>query len=244
MAAPLATLPDRAIIEITGDETLAFLQDLITADVENLKSGEAAHGGLLTPQGKILFDFFVLATDSGVLIDCAREQRDALLQRLMMYKLRLPLEIAARDDLSVAVAWDGEPGSRPEGVTCFADPRLAALGWRVVGPSAVIGGFASVDADEYRNARYRQGLADSLEVGSGELFPHEANYDQFGSVNFKKGCYVGQEVVSRMQHRGTARSRIVPVEAQSGLPESGAPVMAGSRQSGKLIAASGILAWQ
>jgi folate-binding Fe-S cluster repair protein YgfZ len=111
MAAPLATLPDRAIIEITGDETLAFLQDLITADVENLKSGEAAHGGLLTPQGKILFDFFVLATDSGVLIDCAREQRDALLQRLMMYKLRLPLEIAARDDLSVAVAWDGEPGS-------------------------------------------------------------------------------------------------------------------------------------
>lgn len=239
MAAPLATLPDRAIIEITGDETLAFLQDLITADVENLKSGEAAHGGLLTPQGKILFDFFVLTTASGVLIDCAREQRDALLQRLMMYKLRLPLGIAARDDLSVAVCWDAKPGELPEAVTCFTDPRLAALGWRLVGPVSALDGLESADAGAYRLVRYRSGIADSLEVGSGELFPHEANYDQFGSVNFKKGCYVGQEVVSRMQHRGTARSRIVPVEAQSGLPEAGAPVMAGSRQSGKLIAASG-----
>lgn len=239
MAVRLATLADRAIIEITGNETLAFLQDLITADVENLKSGEAAHGGLLTPQGKILFDFFVLASEAGVLIDCAREQRDTLLQRLMMYKLRLPLGIAARDDLSVTVCWDGKPEKVPEGVTCFADPRLASLGWRLVGPASSLASLESADADAYRQARYRFGLADSLEIGSGELFPHEANYDQFGSVNFKKGCYVGQEVVSRMQHRGTARSRIVPVEGQSGLPAAGVPVMTGSRQSGKLIAASG-----
>ena len=202
-------LADRAIIEITGNETLAFLQDLITADVENLKSGEAAHGGLLTPQGKILFDFFVLASEAGVLIDCAREQRDTLLQRLIIYKLRLPLGIAARDDLSVAVCWDGKPEEVPEGVTCFADPRLASLGWRLVGPASSLASLESADADAYRQARYRFGLADSLEIGSGELFPHEANYDQYGSVNFKKGCYVGQEVVSRMQHRGTARSRTV-----------------------------------
>lgn len=241
MAARLAALPDRAIIEVSGDGTLAFLQDLITADVENLKPGEAAHGGLLTPQGKILFDFFVSATDAGVLIDCAREQRDALLQRLMMYKLRLPLGIAARDDLSVAVCWDGKPDSTPAGVTCFADPRLASLGWRLVGPASALASLESADAGDYHQTRYRLGLADSLEIGSGELFPHEANYDQFGSVNFKKGCYVGQEVVSRMQHRGTARSRIVPVEGQSGLPAAGAPVMTGSRQSGKLIAASGNL---
>jgi folate-binding Fe-S cluster repair protein YgfZ len=114
MAASLARLDDRAIIEISGEGTLAFLQDLITADVEGLQPGDAAHGGLLTPQGKIMFDFFVLATGGGVLIDCAREQRDALLQRLMMYKLRLPLDIAARDDLSVAVAWQERPDDVPD----------------------------------------------------------------------------------------------------------------------------------
>jgi folate-binding protein YgfZ len=239
MAASLARLDDRAIIEISGEGTLAFLQDLITADVEGLQPGDAAHGGLLTPQGKIMFDFFVLATGGGVLIDCAREQRDALLQRLMMYKLRLPLGIAARDDLSVAVAWQERPDDVPDEATCFADPRVASMGWRMIAPAAALGSVSGADGDEYRTARYRIGLADSMEIGSGELFPHEANYDQFGSVNFRKGCYVGQEVVSRMQHRGTARSRIVPVEAQAALPEPGAPVMAGSRQSGKLIGASG-----
>ncbi len=238
MAGPVATLTDRAVIELTGGETLAFLQDLITADVESLRAGEAAHGGLLTPQGKILFDFIVLATADGVLVDCLASARDGLVQRLSMYKLRRPITISARDDLAVAVAWGDAAPVQMQGVISYRDPRLAELGWRLIGPAEVIAATGG-DAHAYAAHRHSLGIADSAEIGSSELFPHEANYDQLGSVNFSKGCYVGQEVVSRMQHRGTARSRVVPVNAAGDLPAAGSVVMAGERKAGSILGVSG-----
>jgi tRNA-modifying protein YgfZ len=239
MANTVAPLDDRAIIELTGDGTLGFLQDLITTDVVKLQPGGAAHGGLLTPQGKILFDFFVVAIADGVLVECPAEARAALLQRLTMYKLRRAIDIAARDDLAVAVAWGDEAPSVPQGVISYHDPRLAELGWRLIGPVAAITEMAEGTADAHAAHRHALGIADSVEIGSGEMFPHEANYDQLGSVNFAKGCYVGQEVVSRMQHRGTARSRIVPVSAAEALPARGSVVMAGERKVGSLVGQSG-----
>jgi tRNA-modifying protein YgfZ len=196
---PNQMLPDRAVIAISGDGALAFLHNLLTCDVANLGQGQAAYGALLSPQGKILHDIFVFNAGDQILLDCALEQRDALLQKLMMYKLRAKLTITARDDLEIAVGDEG-----------YCDPRMAAMGHRFF---AAKGAFAA--GDGYHAARISVGLADSVQdIGTNNLFPHEANLDQFGGVNFTKGCYVGQEVVSRMQHRGTARSRILPVIGQ------------------------------
>ena len=188
--------PDRAIISISGEGALAFLHNLLTCDVAGLAQGQAAYGALLSPQGKILHDIFVFNAGEYVLIDCALQQREALLQKLMMYRLRAKLDIKSRDDLEVAVGDEG-----------YVDPRNAAMGHRFF---AAKGSFKI--GEGYDAARINLGLADSIQdIGSNNLFPHEANFDQFGGVSFTKGCYVGQEVISRIQHRSTARSRILPI---------------------------------
>jgi tRNA-modifying protein YgfZ len=211
-------LPHRGVIAISGDGALAFLHNLLTCDVATLAQGQAAYGALLSPQGKILHDIFVFNAGEQVLIDCASEQRDALLQKLMMYKLRAKLTIAARDDLEVAVGDEG-----------YVDPRNPEMGHRFF---AAKGAFKS--GGGYDAARIALGLADSVQdIGTNNLFPHEANLDQFGGVNFTKGCYVGQEVVSRMQHRGTARSRILPVTGQ-GLTK-GASITSADKSIGEIL---------
>ena len=131
----IASLPERTVIEIEGEGTLAFLQDLVTANVAGLSPGEAAHGALLTPQGKILFDFFVLATDDGVLIDCAKDSAASLVQKLTLYRLRRALSIEPLNDLAVAAIWGTSQGYTVDGGRVFADPRNANLGARVIAPA-------------------------------------------------------------------------------------------------------------
>ena len=218
--------PDRAVISIRGEGGLAFLHNLLTCDVVGLAMGEAAYGALLSPQGKILHDFFVFNAGESVLLDCAASQRAALLQKLMLYKLRAKLEIAARDDLEVAVGTEG-----------YADSRNAQLGHRFF---AAAGSFKS--GEGYDAARIALGLADSeQDIGSGVLFSHEANFDLIGGVSFSKGCYVGQEVVSRMQHRGTARSRILPVASMGKLPAPQTAITSGETAIGTLLSNDGTL---
>lgn len=235
----ITSLPDRALIEVKGEDTLPFLQDLVTANVGDLKPGQAVHSALLTPQGKILFDFFILAVEGGVLLDCAADSAASLVQRLTMYRLRRALSIAPLDDLAVAAAWGDADLSTLSDGHVFPDPRIPELGSRVIAPNAVIVSISSHSPEAYREHRYKLGMSDAAEIGSGELFPHEACYDQFATVDFSKGCYVGQEVVSRMQHRGTARSRLVPVDASATLPAPGTTVMADDRQVGTLLGAHG-----
>jgi folate-binding protein YgfZ len=219
-------LTGRAVLAVRGQDATHFLHKLLTADIEHLAEGAATWAALLSPQGKILFDMLVLKGADGFLIDCAASQRADLVKRLTIYKLRAKVEIAARDDLAVSVS----PAPLPGG---YADPRFEAIGWRAMREAAG-------EAEGYDAARIALGLPDSeADVGSGEFFPHEANMDQLGGVSFKKGCYIGQEVVSRMEHRGTARSRILPVTLDGTSPPKGTDIRAGEKQIGTLLSSSG-----
>ncbi|MFO0990663.1 MAG: folate-binding protein [Hyphomicrobiales bacterium] len=220
-------LPGRSVLAVAGADAGGFLQGLVTSDVEGLAPGMAGYAALLTPQGKILFDFPLQRQDDGFLIDCATSQREALVKRLGFYKLRAKVAITPREDLKVVVAEAPAPG-------LFADPRLVALGYR--GYST--GDFA--EAATYEARRIALGIADSeADIGSSELFPHEANLDQLNGLSFSKGCYVGQEVVSRMEHRGTARTRILPLKLDGAAPAKGTPILAGVKQIGTLLSSAG-----
>ncbi len=222
-------LPGRALFSIEGPDAGHFLNNLVTADIEGLAPGQAIHAALLSPQGKILFDFFVLRTAEAYLIDCAARQRAELVKRLGFYKLRAKVSVAVHE---------GEVGvslQEPKSDLRFADPRSAAIGWRYV-----VERDSLAESLDYDAARIALGLADSeADLGSGEFFPHEANLDQLGAVSFNKGCYVGQEVVSRMEHRGTARSRILPVELGGEAPPKGTEIRSGDKLVGSMLSSFG-----
>jgi len=231
---PMPThLKARAVAEVSGPEARDFLQSLVTNDIAAMKPGQALWAGLLTPQGKILFDFFVFDTgDDGFILDVSAAQRDALLQRMGMYRLRRDVEIAPRDDLAVA---DGEVSGA---VAVFDDPRLAGMGARSIVRREVAAELAD-DAGDHHARRIALGLPDSdADIGSGKLFPHEANFDQLGGVSFTKGCYVGQEVVSRMQHRSTTRNRLLPVRGRGALV-GGAEITGAGKRIGEVFSTAG-----
>jgi folate-binding protein YgfZ len=177
----------------------------------------------------MLFEFFVLRMEDGFLIDCAASQAPDLAKRLSLYRLRAKVTVIALD------GWVGVWPTEPDAPLRFPDPRIAAIGWRFIGANAT-----QADAIGYDAARIALGLADSdADLGSGNYFPHEANLDQLGGVSFTKGCYVGQEVVARMEHRGTARSRILPVSLDGPAPAKGSPISSGNVQPGTLLSSAG-----
>jgi tRNA-modifying protein YgfZ len=237
-----SVLPSRAVLRVRGGDARKFLQGLITNDIGKAQEGAAIHAGLLSPQGKVLFDFLVVADGDGVLLDVAKDKAGELVQRLNFYRLRAQVEIAEEPALAVAAAWGGSP-SLPDGAVAFADPRLAELGFRLLMPKdtgvAMLGCETTSEAD-YHAFRIGRGVPEGgLDYSFGEVFPHEALFDQLNGVDFAKGCYVGQEVVSRMEHRGTARKRIVPIEGSGALPQSGTNVEADDVPIGMLGSVSG-----
>lgn len=240
MSEPHTTqLADRSIVGVTGPDAAKLLQGLVTNDLNLLKTQAAAYAGLLSPQGKILSDFFLVSAPDGFLLETARETVDLLVKRLSMYRLRANVEIKdVSADYTVAACWGdgGQPLAGIAGAIAYADPRLAQLGTRILMPPAgepVAHGNAS-QAD-YHAHRIGLGVPQGgLDFAYGDIFPHEALLDQLHGVAFGKGCYVGQEIVSRMEHRGTARKRIVPVVASGPLPSSGSDVKAGGVVIGTL----------
>ena len=237
-----ALLADRAVLRVTGADARKFLQGMLTNEVGKLEDGRAIHSGLLAPQGKILFELFVVALNGDFLIDMAQDRTAELIKRLGFYRLRSQVTIEEENGLKVAAVWGGSP-RLPDGAIAYADPRLAELGSRVIlAASASVGALGCGEASEadYHAMRIKQGVPEGgRDYAFGETFPHEALFDQLNGVDFKKGCYVGQEVVSRMEHRGLARKRIVPVEGDAPLPARGTPVEAGGVPIGELGSVAG-----
>jgi folate-binding Fe-S cluster repair protein YgfZ len=175
-------LTNRAVVGVEGADARDFLQALLTSDVLPLTTGQAAYGALLTPQGKVLFDLFALATEAGFVLDAAAATADDLVKRLTMYRLRRKIEIGRKADLAVAAIWGGETPPDLEDCMLFRDPRAAGMGWRAIGPTAVLEAAATDDAGRYEAHRMALGIADSVrDIGTGQLFPHEANLDQLNS---------------------------------------------------------------
>ncbi len=237
---PQTHLQDRGVVRVAGPDAKSFLDGLLTCDVDRVTLQTARLGALLTPQGKILFDFVVFAmpeeAGGGYALDVLKAYAPDLARRLGFYKLRAKVQIEDRSNLLAVVAgWgDTAPPDDEVGVVA-ADPRLPALGWRALVAADDAAEFAAVPADEYHAHRIALGVPEGgRDFLYGNAFPHEAMMDQLHGVDFDKGCYVGQEVVSRMHHRGTARTRIVPVVYPEGfVPEPGTDVTAGDRTLGK-----------
>jgi folate-binding protein YgfZ len=237
-----ALLADRTALRVRGADAAKLLQGLITNDIAKARDGAAVHAGLLTPQGKILFDFFVVPSEDGFLLEVAAGQVSDLMKRIVFYKLRAQAEVSEAP-YSVVAVWSERPPTLPEGAILYADPRLPALGYRVLLPSPVslaALGCAEASEAEYHSLRIRLGVPQGgLDYAYGDAFPHEALFDQLHGVDFKKGCYVGQEVVSRMEHRGTARKRVVPIAGTAALPSPGTSIEAGATALGNLGSVSG-----
>jgi hypothetical protein len=244
--AKMALLPDRGVVRVAGPDAAKFLNGSITADLSALQSQAAVHAALLTPQGKMLFEFFVMrAPDGGFLLETARDFADALVKRLKMFILRARVEAEnVSDAYQVAAAWCGAPPADGKRIV-YADPRLPKMGSRMLAP--VPPGFAGgvegdaewVAAEAYHSHRIALGVPEGgKDYAFGDTFPHEADLDLLNGISFTKGCYIGQEVVARMKHKGVVRKRVVPVEAAAPL-RSGAPVMAGAAEIGRIGSVAG-----
>jgi tRNA-modifying protein YgfZ len=227
----VADLKSRAVVAVGGPDWRGFLQGLITQDVESLAPGDLRFAGLLTPQGRLLFDLFVVGTEDGCLIDCAADRREALIGRLTMYRLRAKVDIAP-SDLVVSALWDADTapaGWRP-------DPRLPALGSRGYGVAPPDGAVSSPEA-AYEAHRLALGIPGPDDWGVETTYPIEANFDLLAGIDFKKGCFVGQETTSRMKRRGTIKNRMAPIAFAGPPPAHGDELLAGTLRAG--VALSG-----
>jgi tRNA-modifying protein YgfZ len=238
-----AMLEDRGVISVSGADATSFLQGLLTNDVERLAPSEARYAALLTPQGKILFDMIAVRVpgeEPSYLIECSAAQAADLAKRLGFYKLRAKVAVAdVSADRAVVAFWGDESPSVGDGVL-YADPRDPRLGWRAILPRANAAAIGSEHGGEYEGLRIAVGAPKGgLDFAYADAFPHDANFDLLHGVDFDKGCYVGQEVVSRMKHRGTARKRIARVKLAGPAPAPGTPVMDRELAVGALGSSSG-----
>jgi folate-binding protein YgfZ len=241
---PIARLDDRAVVRIAGADAATLLQNVLTLDVGEVDRRGSGYGALLTPQGKILWDFILHKQPDGYAADLRADQVEAFVKRLALYRLRAKAEILADPELAVFVGWTSgaatpSPNPSPQGGgEPPVDPRLPELGRRWVGPAASVAADTSpADWHEHRIAlAVPEG---GVDFPFGDTFPHDAAMDSLNGIAFEKGCYIGQEVVSRMRHRGTARRRIVAVRADAALPPPGAEIVAGDRPLGRLGSSAG-----
>lgn len=222
-----APLPSRALIAVSGPDWRSFLQGLITQDVETLAPGELRFGALLTAQGRLVADLFLVGREDGCWLEVPAAQREALIGKLKLYRLRAKVQVDA-DDTPVAALWEG-PGL--EG--WLADPRAPRLGWRGYGlpvPKA-----ARVDEAAYEAHRLAVGVPGTADWAGETTYPIEANFDLLHGIDFHKGCYVGQETTSRMKRRGEIRKRMLPIVFEGPPLSPGAEVLAGTLRAGEAL---------
>jgi tRNA-modifying protein YgfZ len=244
MTKKAAYLQDRGVIAVGGEDAASFLQSLLSNDVERLEQGEAKYAGLLSPQGKILFDMLVVRNppeaSAAFLLDCAAAQAADLARRLGFYKLRAKVSIADQSAERAVVAFWGEAPDNASEFVLYPDPRDPRLGWRGIMPRKMAIAIGDEHAQTYEALRIGAGVPKGgVDFAYGDAFPHDANFDLLHGVDFDKGCYVGQEVVSRMKHRGTARKRVSRVKMLAEPAAPGTPVLDGELAVGSLGSSSG-----
>ncbi|MBM3597436.1 MAG: folate-binding protein YgfZ [Alphaproteobacteria bacterium] len=260
MAEPVhVVLPSRGAIALTGPDARSFLQGLVSNDVTRVAKDRAIYAAFLTAQGKFLHDFFLIELDDALIIDCEGQRLADLKKRLGLYKLRSKIALEDASQRFVIAAAPGaealarlglseEPGRAValDGGVAFVDPRLAAMGARFVlpreGAEAALAatGLAAGTVDGYERLRLELGLPDGsrdLEVEKSILL--ENGFDELNGVDWKKGCYMGQELTARTKYRGLIKKRLMPVEIDGPLPAPGTPVLLGQQEAGELRSGQG-----
>jgi len=245
---PFAVFSDRTILSVSGPDAEHFLQNILTLDLDKLGQGEAKPGALLSPQGKILFDFLISRDGGdGFRLECRKDIAADFLRRLTLYRLRAKVELSVADQAVVAVSWGSDSDASQTDSTWAADTRFgqgmvrreygAELPPPLTPPHKEKGDEGTA---AWHAFRITHGIAESgSDYALGDAFPHDVLLDQTGGVGFQKGCYVGQEVVSRMQHRGTARRRVLIASGESALPAPGTEIVAGGKALGALGSVAG-----
>jgi folate-binding protein YgfZ len=233
-----APLTHRTLLVVSGEDTLPFLQGLISNDTRKLEQGEAIYAALLTPQGKFLHDLFLVSWNGKIWIDCERARAEDLRKRLTLYKLRSKVTVEmAPETMGVVAVWDGAWTEKSEQYIAFADPRLPELGMRIMGDVKVIEAALSAQAKpgNYDAMRLALGVPD----GSRDLIVEKSllldwGFDQLHGVDFSKGCYVGQEVTARMRYRGQTKKSMYLVKSTTPLPLAGTKIYCGEIEAGEL----------
>ena len=244
-----AVLEDRGVLSVSGRDRVSFLQGLVSNDIEKAGPGSAIYAALLTPQGKYLYDFFIVeAGEAGevgdaLLLDCERAGLDGLKKRLSLYKLRADVTFKDRSDewVVAAVFGNGSIEAAIEGVAVFADPRLTQAGVRCILPRAEArailekAGLTPANEADYDRLRLTLGLPD----GSRDLIAEkstllESGFDELNGVDWDKGCYMGQELTARTKYRGLVKKRLMPVTFDGPPPEPGTPVMLEGKEAGEV----------
>ncbi|ADJ23795.1 folate-binding protein YgfZ [Hyphomicrobium denitrificans ATCC 51888] len=241
----IARLTDRGVVRVDGADSEKLLQSLVTNEIEGLNAGEARFAGLLSPQGKILFDFFIVRTEMGYLLDVAAAKAADLVKRLTMYKLRADVTITdASPGFAVYAVWDDGAAALTATRACvhFNDPRHPAMGvrWLMQSPPPADAQVVELAHIDYDALRVRLGVPEAgKDFEFGDAYPHEADYDLFNGVSFTKGCYVGQEIVARMQNKTVVRKRVVKISATAPLI-SGAEIHLGDVAIGRVGTVDGL----
>ena len=244
-----AVLEDRGVLSVSGRDRVSFLQGLVSNDIEKAGPGSAIYAALLTPQGKYLYDFFIVeAGEAGevgdaLLLDCERAGLDGLKKRLSLYKLRADVTFKDRSDewAVAAVFGNGSIEAAIEGVAVFADPRLTQAGVRCILPRAEArailekAGLTPANEADYDRLRLTLGLPG----GSRDLIAEkstllESGFDELNGVDWDKGCYMGQELTARTKYRGLVKKRLMPVTFDGPPPEPGTPVMLEGKEAGEV----------
>jgi folate-binding protein YgfZ len=225
----MAHLSSRALIGVAGPDWRSFLQGLITQDVETLAADEMRYGAILTPQGRLLHDLFIIGDDEAAVLDVAASARDDLIAKLTLYRLRAKVRIEALNG-KVFACWNDAPPTF--GPRWMQDPRTPRLGFRVV---SEVASYPDAQPEAaYDLHRLSLGVADPAKDCAANDYPIEANLDLLNGIDFRKGCFVGQETTSRMHRRGLVKTRMAPVAFEGPAPPFGAPIMAGDLRAGEV----------
>lgn len=234
-----ASLPQRSLLRISGEEALPFLNGLVTSPVLHLPAQRAQYSAMLTPQGKFLFGFFCYWHEDSIWLDAASSRADALRQRLLQYRLRSKVVIEP-SPLCVAAVWQKEPAAK--GCAVFRDPRLTKLGWRVFGTAQALEGLVQMGkAGDYEAHRLELGVPDeAVDLTPERSFPLPFGFEALHAVAFDKGCYVGQEVTARTKHLGSLRKVLCSLALERGsFPPPGTPLEFEGKPVGEMLSSYG-----